>query len=79
MFTVDDSYFKEHACEHADLWKSLVAVVSFLLDIIQIIKWAWCSMVHVPKETYITDYDIQGYAFPLMTMSYMRTAIMCMQ
>ena len=31
-----------------------------------------------PREyNYFTDYDIQGYAFPLMTTSFMRTAKVC--
>ena len=32
---------------------------------------------HVPGNNYFTDYDIQGYAFPLMTTSFMRTAKVC--
>ena len=31
-----------------------------------------------PKGTYITDYDIQGYAFPLITTSFKRIAKVCM-
>ena len=31
---------------------------------------------HVPGE-HITDYDIQGYAFPIITMSFMRIAKVC--
>ena len=31
-----------------------------------------------PKGTYITDYDIQGYAFPLITIAFMRIAKVCM-
>ena len=31
-----------------------------------------------PRGTYITDYDMQGYAFPLITMSFMRIAKVCM-
>ena len=29
---------------------------------------------HACRGTYITDYDIQRYAFPLITMSFMRIA-----
>ena len=37
-----------------------------------------CHGLSCPREyNYITDYDIQGYAFPLMTMSFMRTAKVC--
>ena len=53
-YTVDDSYFKEHACEHADLWKLQLSVSSWIYYIDYKMR-TWCSMVHVPEETYITD------------------------
>ena len=66
-YAVDDSYFKEHACEHADLWKLQLSVSSWIYYIDYKMR-TWCMF---PRK-HISLTDIQG-CVPLMTiMSFIR-------